>query len=71
MVRFLKEERNRLAYVPEVLVEMFYGGISNAGLHNYLVSFWEGCLALRRNGVRHPLLISIKRTLLVLRQFKA
>ena len=71
MVRFLKEEKNRLAYVPEVLVEMFYGGISNAGLHNYLVSFWEGCLALRRNGVRHPFLISMKRTLLVLRQFKA
>ena len=71
MVRFLKEEKNRLAYVPEVLVEMFYGGISNAGLRNYLVSFWEGCLALRRNGVRHPLLISIKRTVRVLRQFKA
>lgn len=69
MVRFLKEEKNRLAYVPEVLVAMFYGGISNAGLRNYMVSFWEGYLALRRNGVRRPLLITIKRTLLVLRQF--
>ncbi len=26
MVRFLKDEKNRLAYVPEVLVAMFYGG---------------------------------------------
>lgn len=69
MVRFLKDESNRLAYVPEVLVAMFYGGISNAGLRNYMVSFWEGCLGLKRNGVRHPILISLKRTLLVLRQF--
>lgn len=69
MVRFLKDERNRLAYVPEVLVSMFYGGVSNAGLRNYAVSFWEGYLGLLRNGVRHPMLISIKRTLLVLRQF--
>lgn len=70
MVRFLKDEGNRLAYVPEVLVAMFYGGVSNAGLRNYLVSFREGYLALLRNGVRHPLLISVKRTLLVLRQFR-
>ena len=55
--------------MPEVLVAMFYGGSSNAGLRNYMVSFWEGCLGLKRNGVRHPILISLKRTLLVLRQF--
>ena len=70
MVRFLKDDKNRLAYVPEILVAMFYGGISNAGLRNYLVSFWEGYLALRRNGVRYPLMITIRRTLLVLRQFR-
>lgn len=69
MVRFLKEERNHLAYVPEVLVAMFYGGTSNAGLHNYLVSFREGYRALRKNGVTHPLLITVKRTLRVLKQF--
>lgn len=69
MVRFLKDENNRLAYVPEVLIAMFYGGTSNAGLRNYLVSFREGYMALRKNGVRHPLLITVKRTLRVLRQF--
>lgn len=69
MVRFLKDERNRLAYVPEMLVSMFYGGTSNAGLKNYLVSFWEGYTALRRHKVRHPMGITLKRTLLVLRQF--
>lgn len=69
MVRFLKDENNRLAYVPEVLIAMFYGGTSNAGLRNYLVSFREGYMALRKNGIRHPLLITVKRTLRVLRQF--
>lgn len=69
MVRFLKEEQNRLAYVPKVLISMFYGGTSNAGLRNYLVSFKEGYRALRTNGVKHPLMITLKRTWRVLRQF--
>lgn len=69
MVRFLKEEQNRLAYVPKVLISMFYGGTSNAGLRNYLVSFKEGYTALRVNGVKHPLMITLKRTWRVLQQF--
>lgn len=69
MVRFLKDEKNRLAYVPEVLIAMFYGGTSNAGLRNYLVSFKEGYMALKKNGVRHPLMITVKRTFRVLKQF--
>lgn len=70
MVRFLKDEENELAYVPEILVAMFYGGTSNAGLKNYLISFREGYLALRKNKVRHPLFITLRRTLRVLRQFQ-
>lgn len=69
MVRFLKDKRNRLAYVPEVLIAMFYGGTSNAGLGNYLISFKEGYAALKKNNVPHPLLITIKRTFRVLSQF--
>lgn len=69
MVRFLKEENNRLAYVPEILVAMFYGGASNAGLKNYLVSFQEGYRALRENGVPHPLWITLRRSLRVIGQF--
>lgn len=69
MVRFLKDENNRLMYVPEVLIAMYYGGTSNAGLRNYLVSFKEGYQALKKNGVRHPLWITLKRTIRVLRQF--
>ena len=69
MVRFLKDEKNRLAYVPEVLIAMFYGGTSNAGLGNYLVSFKEGYMALKKNHVPHPLVITIMRTFRVLSQF--
>lgn len=69
MVRFLKDEKNKLAYVPEVLIAMFYGGTSNAGLRNYLVSFKEGYMALKKNDVSHPLLITVKRMIRVLRQF--
>lgn len=70
MVRFLKDEENELAYVPDILVAMFYGGTSNAGLKNYLISFREGYLALRKNKVRYPLLITLRRTLRVLSQFR-
>lgn len=69
MVRFLKDTENKLAYVPKVLISMFYGGTSNAGLSNYLVSFKEGYMALKKNGVKHPLIITLKRTWKVLRQF--
>lgn len=70
MVRFLKDKKNELAYVPEILVAMFYGGTSNAGLKNYLVSFREGVLALRKNGVPHPILVTLRRSMRVLLQFR-
>lgn len=69
MVRFLKDGNNRLAYVPEVLVAMFYGGTSNAGFGNYLVSFREGYRALKNNGVRFPLWITLLRSMRVMSQF--
>lgn len=70
MVRFLKDETNVLAYVPDILVAMFYGGTSNAGLNNYLVSFKEGFWALKKNKVPHPLFITLRRSLRVLLQFR-
>lgn len=70
MVRFLKDDKNKLVYLPKVLISMFYGGTSNAGLQNYLVSFKEGYMALKKNGVKHPLIITLKRTWRVLCQFR-
>lgn len=69
MVRFLKDKDNRLAYVPQVLVAMFYGGTSNAGIRNYLVSFREGYRALKKNDVGFPLWITIRRSVRVIFQF--
>ena len=69
MIRILKDSKVRLAYVPEILVSMFYGGTSSNGLGAYAVSFREACRALKENEVKHPWLISIKRTFRVVKQF--
>ena len=69
MVRFLKDEKNQLAYLPETVVSMFYGGTSSNGLKSYLVSLKEGHEALRMNGIKGACIIDILRTCRVLLQF--
>lgn len=69
MIRFLKDKENQLAYYPNTIVSMFYGGTSNGGL-GYFVSLKEGHKALKMNGIRHSSLIDIKRSIRVLRQFE-
>ena len=70
MVRFLKDKENRLAYVNEVLVSMYYGGTSTGGLSNYIESLKEGNRALKENGVKMRFFITALRTLRVLCQFR-
>lgn len=70
MVRMLKDGSVKLAYVPETIVQMYYGGTSTQGLGGYLVSLKEGHRALKENGIRGASLIDIKRTLRVLSQFR-
>lgn len=69
MVRILKDSQVRLAYIPETLISMFYGGTSSNGFRAYWVSFWEGVRALRENGVRFAVWISARRTIKVVKQF--
>lgn len=69
MVRFLKDEDNELAYLPETVVSMFYGGTSTGGLRNYLLSFVEAYKSLKNNKVPYALVIVLKRTWFTLRQF--
>ncbi|MFI3214072.1 MAG: glycosyltransferase family 2 protein [Eubacteriales bacterium] len=69
MVRFLKDKKNQLAYVPETLVAMYYGGTSNATFGSYMVSLKESYMALRKNKVSFALWICGLRTLRVLGQF--
>lgn len=59
----------RLEYVPEVLVRMYYGGTSTGGLQDYVLSFKEGCRALRANGVHGGIWISGLRSMRVILQF--
>lgn len=72
MVRFLKDKDNHLAYVPEILIRMYYGGTSTAHLSDYIDSFKEGYRALHTNGISAPesLFITSLRTLRVLTQFR-
>lgn len=70
MVRILKNGAVRLAYIPEILVEMYYGGTSNSGIRSYLLSLKEAHLALRQNKVKRSVLIDLKRSIKVLHQFR-
>lgn len=69
MVRILKDGTVKLSYIPEVLVNMFYGGTSSEGISSYLQSFRESERALKENGVPHPFIICTRRTGKVLMQF--
>lgn len=69
MIRFLKDKRNVLAYVPQTLVSMFYGGTSSGGLYNYWRSITESLRALRQNHVHFGLWITFLRTIRVALQF--
>ena len=70
MIRILKNNDVRLSYIPRVLVHMFYGGTSSGGLSNYMLSFKEGKRALEENDIKGAFFITVKRTLLVLKQFE-
>lgn len=69
MVRFLKDSSNRLAYLPEIIIRMYYGGTSTSGLKSYIQSLKEGHRALKENGVRHAWCIDLLRTMRVMLQF--
>lgn len=69
MIRALYGREDKLAYVPEVIVGMYYGGTSTQGLGSYLVSLKEGHAGLKKNGIKGAWWIDIRRTCKVLGQF--
>ena len=69
MIRILKDGNTRLAYIPEELISMYYGGTSSNGIKAYMVSFMEGVRALRENRVKGALRITFCRMIRVLKQF--
>ena len=70
MVRCLKDGNVKLAYIPEVLVHMAYGGTSNSSLSAYLTSLKEGHRALKENGIPFAWFTDMCRTIRVLLQFQ-
>lgn len=68
MLRFLKDG-NKLAYVPETLISMFYGGTSTSTATSYVTSIKEALKALKENGIKGRYLITGLRTIRVLGQF--
>lgn len=71
MIRFLKDKGNRLAYLPETIIRMYYGGTSTSSTGSYLLSLKEGHRALKDNGIKGAFIIDILRTGRVLLQFCA
>lgn len=69
MIRFLKDKQNRLAYLPETLVRMYYGGTSTSSTRSYIQSLKEGHKALKENGVHFAWIVDVIRTIRVLLQF--
>lgn len=37
MIRFLKDKQNELAYLPETIISMYYGGTSTSSAGSYQV----------------------------------
>ncbi len=71
MVRMLKDGKTKLAYIPEVMVKMFYGGTSTSSLQAYWISVSESHKALKTNGYHFCWFIVGMRTLRVMGQFIA
>lgn len=70
MVRILKNQEDRLAYVDKTLVKMYYGGTSTNGLKGYMVSLIEGHRALKENQYYGAAWTDVLRTCHVLKQFR-
>ena len=55
--------------MPEVLISMYYGCTSNASMYNYVRSITESLRGLKENHVKHPLIVTMLRTVRVALQF--
>ncbi|MCR4787291.1 MAG: glycosyltransferase [Lachnospiraceae bacterium] len=73
MIRFLSDKKagNRLAYLPRIIVGMYYGGTSTDSVSSYLDGLKEGHRALTSNHVHPAFIADIIRTIKVLLQFNA
>ena len=71
MCRILKDGSVKLAYVPEILIRMYYGGTSTGSSASYWASIKEGVRALQSNGYHNAWGITFLRTCRVFKQFRS
>jgi glycosyltransferase involved in cell wall biosynthesis len=69
MLRVLKNPGLKIAYIPEVLVEMETGGLSNGRLVNVIRKSIEDYRAMRKNGIMNPWWVLGRKNLGKLNQF--
>ena len=69
MIRILKDGSLRLAYIPKVLISMYWGGTSNGGLIGYPRNIREAWKALIKNEIPLPAAVILLRILRTLRQY--
>lgn len=69
MLRFLYKHKLSASYIPEVLVKMRAGGMSNVSLKNRIKANKEDRLAWKINGLKPGTFTLILKPLLKLRQF--
>ncbi|HEV7330118.1 MAG TPA: glycosyltransferase family 2 protein [Flavisolibacter sp.] len=69
MTRYLYKHRVTAFYIPELIVKMRKGGMSNCGWQRRLRANRRDYLALKRNGVPFPLFASLVKPLRKLPQF--
>ncbi len=69
MLRVLKDEQLRFAYLPEVVTLMRVGGTSNRSLKNIFRKSREDLQAIRGNGLPFPLWVLLAKNLSKLPQF--
>lgn len=69
MVRILGRKKVRLSYIPEVMINMNYGGTSNNSFGAYMLSLKEGHRALKENDISFACVTDALRIVRVLTQF--
>jgi glycosyltransferase involved in cell wall biosynthesis len=69
MARFMHQYRASSCYLDKVMVKMLNGGVSNGSLKNRFSAWGADFRAMRRNGLRYPLLALFLKPLRKLGQF--
>jgi hypothetical protein len=69
MLRFIHKEKIKIAYLPEIIVKMRMGGISNTSFFVKLKANMEDKLAWKLNGVKPGWFTTIRKPLKKLSQY--